>query len=189
MILDGIYLEVETVLLEVLNVNFIPPTNMRKLGHVDLFNDQFANEEIEKAIKYPAILIEFSDIEWSTEGQGIQTGDLTVRFHIGQNILADTKAKAKFQAKGLVRLAYLEEIHKAVQGFSGPCFSKLDRIGTILDKAKTNKIVDIVEYATQVFDATADVKRNLIEKQAGLKIIKGSPPVIPPPDSPYIVDC
>jgi len=189
MILDTVYTLLETLLIEELKVNFTPPANMFKLGHVDLYNDQFSNEEIEKAFKYPAVLIQFSDIIWSTQSQGIQTGEALIRFHVGQKIIADTKAGAKFQAKGLTRLRYLEEVHKVLQNFTGECFSKLDRVSSIPDTAHTNKIVDIMEYSTIITDASADTKRNLVEVNAALDVQKGNPPAIVKPQSPFIVDC
>lgn len=190
MILDTVYTLLETLLLEELKTNFIPPTNMLKLQHVDLYNDQFANKELEKTFKYPAILIQFSDIIWTTESQGIQKGELLLRFHIGQKIMADTKAGAKFQAKGLTRLAYLEEVHKVLQNFTGECFSKLDRIATLPDTAHTNQIVDIMEYTTVLIDASADIKRDLVDAApVELDVQKGTPPAIVKPDSPFIVDC
>ena len=52
MILDVIYKELETLLLEELRDNFVPPADMFKLQHVDLYNDQFTNEDIEKKLNF-----------------------------------------------------------------------------------------------------------------------------------------
>lgn len=53
------------------------------INHVGLFNNQFANENVEKPFKYPAVFIEFSDINFRSENQGIKKIDLETTLHVG----------------------------------------------------------------------------------------------------------
>jgi hypothetical protein len=53
------------------------------IKHVGLFNNQFANENIERPFNYPAVFIEFSDINFRSENQGIKKIDLQTTLHVG----------------------------------------------------------------------------------------------------------
>lgn len=55
----------------------------QSIKHVGLYNSQFTNEAIEKPFKYPAVFIEFSDISFRSENQGIKKIDLTTTLHVG----------------------------------------------------------------------------------------------------------
>lgn len=162
MILDSVYNEISARLTLKLNTQFAV-SGFGKLAYVDVFNDQFTElalgEEI--AIDFPAILIEFSDIEYTQQGKNAQQGVTLIRFHVGQNLLdyKDKRGKA---------LAYLDFVHNALQGFMGERFNGLMRLRTTLDISGGNLFVHVMEYTTAVWDNSADKTLNMAQVQAGL---------------------
>ncbi len=146
-----------------------------KLDYIDFFNDQFSIIEKENPIPFPAILLEFSEIQWRTISKNIQKGLTRIRVHVGQQSLADTHTRSSDQEAALKVLDYLCEVHKVLQGFSGTNFTSLDRKITIPDTSHDNLIIHIMEYDTEITDASAndDAKKEEItgvtpevEKQA-----------------------
>ncbi len=62
---------------------------LSQIKTVGLFNNQFANENQEKPFAYPAVFIEFSDILFETENQGIKKIKLETTLHVGQRQLVE----------------------------------------------------------------------------------------------------
>lgn len=59
-----------------------------------LFNDQFNNEASENAFLYPAIFMQYSNIDYMSTTAGSQQGDLEATFHIGIESLEDEDLSA-----------------------------------------------------------------------------------------------
>jgi hypothetical protein len=62
---------------------------LTQIKTVGLFNNQFANENQEKPFVYPAVFIEFSDITFETENQGIKKIKLETTLHVGMRQLVE----------------------------------------------------------------------------------------------------
>lgn len=164
MILDQVYNDIEALLTDRLRTNF-SQAGFKALGTIDIFNDQFTELAMgnEIAMTFPAILIEFSDIDYTQQGRNVQQGEAVVRIHIGQNLLdyADKKGKA---------LGYLDFVHRALQGSTGTLHNGLMRERMELDISAGNLIVHVMEYTTRIYDNSADKQVNLEEVQATLEV-------------------
>jgi len=77
----------------------------RKFG---LWNNQFDNIDDENAFHFPAVFLEFSDLEFVNRSAGIQEMQGLITFHIGQEELDD---------KSIAILDLVDVVAKALNGF------------------------------------------------------------------------
>lgn len=169
MILDQVYTDIESRLIDKLRTNFTA-AGYKKLGTTDIFNDQFTSLAMgeEVAMNFPAILVEFADVQYTQQGKSIQQGEAVIRIHIGQNLLDyhDKKSRA---------LAYLDFVHNALQGSTGQNHNGLMRERMELDINAGNLIVHVLEYVTRIYDNSADRTVNLTQVQAALDVQYSNP--------------
>jgi hypothetical protein len=128
---------------------------------VGLFNNQFNNESTEKAFDYPAIFIEFSSVPYTTEGFGIQKGEIEFILHIGSK---DFRKDINFL--DLTQNAYL-----ALQGFSGDYFNSINRIFEEQDTDHDSVLVWQITFNCLLTDCLANKWDKLTEKPAPTTLV------------------
>lgn len=110
---------------------------------VRLWNNQLNNEARESSFLWPAVFIEFSDIDWEDTHEGVQEGDVEVTLHQVYKTLKD---------EDLALFDYVCEVHAAVQGFDGEHFTALGRTEGKQDTNHDGAIDWQTKYDTRVSD-------------------------------------
>ena len=113
-----------------------------------IFNAQFDNEKQETPFKFPAVFIEFTDVNYGDMTYNAQAiTDMTVRLHIGYKML-DIDDLAIFDIK--------QAIYQALQGWTGtPYFGRLTRVAEQPDYAHDKVLVWTQDYKTTGKDYSA----------------------------------
>lgn len=114
--------------------------------HVRLYNDQFENMDKENTFAFPCVFVQFANLDWSTETEGIQKGATIIRLHVGFESLA-TEELDKFDVID-------DEIHKYIEGLEGVDFTKLSRISEEQDINHDNVYVWLMDYSTEILDCS-----------------------------------
>lgn len=121
-------------------------TNVPKVKTFRLYNNQFESEELEDAFKYPAVFLEFENIEFRPTTANNENTDLTLNFRVGFPSL---------KTEDLEVFDLLNEIYLALQGFYG-----FIRIREIQETAGDNVSVWQQIYRTTLIDDVADITTN-----------------------------
>ena len=100
-----LYLALEKMLLA---INDERPKPQPVFKHCDLWNLQVEFLEKETPFQTPAVFVEFTDIQWRTDGQHIQDADLTVRLHIVTPWYANTASDIIDRKVRATALSYLD---------------------------------------------------------------------------------
>lgn len=119
---------------------------LTSVKHVRLYNNQFQNMDKENTFAFPCVFIQFLDLNWSTETEGIQKGLATIRLHVGFETLA-REDLGKFDVID-------DEIHKYVEGFTGEDFTRLSRVNEEQDIDHDNVYVWLMDYSTEIIDCS-----------------------------------
>lgn len=114
------------------------------IKHVRLFNNQFENMEKEDTFAFPCVFVQFLNLDWSTETEGVQKGDTTIRLHVGFETLK-TEDLEKFDIID-------DQIHKYIEGLESEDFSKLSRTNEEQDVNHDNVYVWLMDYGTNLLD-------------------------------------
>lgn len=123
-----------------------------------LFNNQFEREDREKAFIYPAVFVEFVNIDYLSKSESRQEGDLGLRFHIGIKSL-------KTEDPYILELA--EIVNFWLQGFGiADLITSLDRKRERQDTDHAGVIVWQTEYRTQITDNSANRKYKLVRMES-----------------------
>lgn len=137
-------------------------TEIPEIKTFRLFNNQFAKEGVEKAFAFPALMIEFVDLNYTTKGKDFQESETNIIFHLGF-------ASLKTEDRAVFELA--QKVNQSLQGFFGKdLFSPLDRKKEKQDVDHDGVIVWQMEYTTLIFDNTANRKRRLVLVTAPLEL-------------------
>lgn len=122
-----------------------------------LFNNQFENEEKENAFAYPAVFVQFLNLNWIAKPQGLQEADAVIRLHVGFHSL-ETEEREIF--------TLIEDIHKAVQSLStAELFGDLNRVNEEQDIDHGNVIVWLADYSTLLTDVSGYRSKDLVLTQ------------------------
>ena len=100
-----LYLALEKMLLA---INDERPKPQPVFKHCDLWNLQVEFLEKETPFQTPAVFVEFTDIQWRTDGQHIQDADLTIRLHIVTPWYANTASDIIDRKVRATALSYLD---------------------------------------------------------------------------------
>jgi hypothetical protein len=120
-----------------------------------LFNNQFAKLSEEATFEMPCVFIEYSQLDYTTKGQGVQEAEARIRFHIGYNSL---------KTEDLDLLDLLESFHKEIQGLTDQeNFSPLNRVFEAQDIDHDQISVWVTDYETLILDSTAHTQNKLKE--------------------------
>jgi hypothetical protein len=161
------------------------------LKWVDRNNGQLQHMDNELPIPRPAILIEYGRFEWKTLGGKTQLGQGTIKFYLLWENYASTfetpNGASSNQDEALKFFEFLEQLHLALEGFSGELFTPLSRVADVDDTNHDNLMVPSMEYSTQVSDTSAIQNKNYVTINPGITVKRGKRPVIaaseqqPPP--------
>lgn len=110
------------------------------VNHIEIWNQQIENENIEKPFKYPALFIEFNSINYRSEAYGIQKADIEFTVHCCFSQLV----------RDLDLLDIVESVGVALHNFNGDYFADITRSDVEQD---TNH--DRVQDWTITFNTTA----------------------------------
>jgi hypothetical protein len=139
-------------------------TLLPEVKFYDLFDGQYENEEDEDQIAYPAIFIDFDNMEWNDQGAGVlEAQNAIIRLHIcSQSSERATQGRdaVKMPPPALNHLGLVDKVNKA---FHGAYFVDLGEkaltLTTDLQKGpQTRPIrraglkVDVVGYNTTLYD-------------------------------------
>jgi hypothetical protein len=122
-----------------------------------LFNSQFDKEEVEDAFEYPAVFVQFLNLNWIAKPQGLQEADAVIRLHVGFHSL-------KTEEREIFKL--IEDIHKALQNLStAQLFGDMNRVNEEQDIDHGNVIVWLADYSTLLTDISGYRSKDLVLTQ------------------------
>jgi hypothetical protein len=97
-------------------------TEIPEIKFIGWYRGQTRSQTKEHPLPCPAVLIEFDDIPWKTQGEGYQEGDAVIRFHFvapqlgtPDNPDLDDSHRALNYESAIMSLT--SKIHKALQGY------------------------------------------------------------------------
>lgn len=126
-----------------------------KIRTFKLFNNQFNREGAEKAFPYPALMIEFVDMNYTSKSERYQEADTNIIFHLAFHSL-------KTEDREIFILA--QELYQSIQGFSVPSIcSPFNRSREQQDTDHDSVIVWQITYTTLMADNLANRNRRFVK--------------------------
>ena len=119
---------------------------------IDLWDNQLQRIERINPLPYPWLFIALERIDWETMGRGVQRGTAQLTVHVVQKAMPTARVGGTQQREAMARLAYLESVHAALNGLSGPQFNSLERVATEWDEDTEVARHDMLRYTTRVED-------------------------------------
>ena len=126
-----------------------------KIG-ILLYNRQDLDPENHKPLPQRFILLEFGTIDWLPANRGTQKGDALITFHIGYNAINNEKV----DESGM--FDFIEEVHAAISGFAGECFTPLQRVTERQDEDFDHVLIWEADYSTQLTDNSGRDTKKLV---------------------------
>tara|TARA_R110000796_G_scaffold74629_10_gene167833 strand:- start:827 stop:1327 length:501 start_codon:yes stop_codon:yes gene_type:complete len=119
-----------------------------------LYNSQFDNESQEATYTLPAAFIEFSELVYRSNAEGVQEVDARIRIYVGASSL---------KTEDLEVLDLLETVHASLQGFLAvPDSTPLDRVFEGQDVNHDAVTVWVMDYETRLTDTSGSRNNKLI---------------------------
>tara|TARA_R110000796_G_scaffold73842_1_gene165853 strand:- start:481 stop:1023 length:543 start_codon:yes stop_codon:yes gene_type:complete len=123
---------------------------------VDLFNNQFnmADEGKGGPVRFPCLYVSFPEgADYINQGAGAQQSeDITVRFHIGQEMTAE---RIGFSVLEIMDLK--QKVYSKFQNYAAPFIKSFSRIHEEPDESRGNYYIFMQDYKTGVIDMTTFV--------------------------------
>lgn len=121
-----------------------------QLKHVALWNSQITHESVEKPFNFPAVFVEFSAMDYTSEAFGIQKCETEITIHCVFSQLVET----------ITFLDFVQLVVNSLNEFSGTYFTGLKRIKEIQD-VNHDRVMDwqILFKTTITDDATSPVQK------------------------------
>jgi hypothetical protein len=133
------------------------------IKHFALWNKQVEFIEKEEPFAMSAVFIEFGGMKWRHQNDGLQDTDLIIGLHVL------TECISEGYDNDLFYLDLLDKINRCLHGFSGECFSSMQRIESI-PCHDHDEILDSTEiFKCMAWDDSAASKR--------LKIAEAKPDI------------
>ncbi|MBD3748954.1 MAG: hypothetical protein IE931_05615 [Sphingobacteriales bacterium] len=164
-------------------------TGLPDLAWYDKQMGQFSQPELAYVVPLPAVLIEFGQFTWTTEGANTQKGEGIIRFYVYFENYSNSFNGALDQELALRYFEFTEAVHQALQGFSTTDVMPLQRVTDGEDVDQDMIITNIVEYSTTIFDRATNRKRNFTDVDPDVQVDykKTSSRPVPTPGGDYIV--
>jgi len=125
-----------------------------------LWNNQVSNDNIENAFNYPAIFLEFADLEYINEQAGLQTIIGAIRLHIVQE---------EYRTENELNLDFVDQVAKAVNGYQTDTIIKpLIRTSEQQDINHDQLIIWEQDYDFKANDCTSSKYNGGIEIAGGV---------------------
>lgn len=132
---------------------------------IDFYRDQWTDLK-EHSFSLPAVLIQFTSINWETVSQKVQRGELELTLHIGQNHVQDTHDGAPTREAALQIYDFVDRVHRAVAWLGTEKTSILQRVRSQESDANASNLhISTITYRCNVLDYTAS---DLDDCQTGL---------------------
>jgi hypothetical protein len=159
---------------------------------MDRYYGQDIDPSDEDGIKYPAIFLEFQEINWQDLGSGVQEGpDSIISFHVcSQSIEASVQGTTtlKFPEPTMKHLQLVDKVNKVFQGThlaaivdGKECVFATDmQRGPQTQTSRRNALmVDVIGYKTDLFDYSSsqwsDVIEQTLEAELEMEITQAEP--------------
>lgn len=125
--------------------------------YIDLYNDQYNNEEKENAFNSPAVLIEFPDFPLRSLGEGRQDADVPFFIHIGSEQYSEASSREPdaVRARALAHLTIVDSIQKALHLFGDGIGGTITRTSFRTSVNHNNLYVNIVGFNLRCVDDTS----------------------------------
>lgn len=131
-----------------------------------LFNNQVENDNTENAFNYPAVFLEFADLEFMNENAGLQSITGVIRLRIVQE---------EYRTENELNLDFVDKIASVLNGFqSSTIIQPLIRIRELQDTDHNNLIIWEQEYNFKANDCTSSKYNGAIEIPAGTVELEAS---------------
>ena len=136
---------------------------------VDLDSGQLDNPEQNYVFPFPAIFIDFPNIDWQDAGERMQDGDVQVTLRVAFRIFDETHGNTTDTqydtfTHAMDALKLMTSIHAKLQGFSdGESFNRLSRITTNTQRREDGLKVFEMIYVCQARDKSAMKEYNVIQ--------------------------
>lgn len=119
---------------------------------IDWYNEQYRNTEDEKATRYPAVYIEFSDgINWMQSGDKWQHGILSVSLHCVLFDILDSPVRTLQFAQDVFTCINSKGLYDAD---GNQLSTELVRIRSSFPKRYNQLKVAVLEFECEIFDTT-----------------------------------
>lgn len=125
---------------------------LSQIKTVGLFNNQFANENQEKPFQYPAVFIEFSDISFESENQGIKKIKLETTLHVGIRQLVED----------LELFDIVQAVSGVVEGFTPDYATPYVKVREVHDVDHDNVLVWDIVFVSTVIDENSSRFNDLV---------------------------
>lgn len=147
---------------------------------VDLFDGQYDNLEEEDGYVYPAIFIDFDNLEWQDGGSGVLMAENAfIRFHICSMTperATQGRNTAKMPEPALEHLGLVDKLNNRFQGsfLNRAIDGKTFTLCTDMQKGPQNRTtrraalkIDVVAYRTTIYDYSSSQWANIEEVNLG----------------------
>lgn len=131
---------------------------------VDLYNDQFSHLDEESVIKYPCVLIEFSDISWRQLGQHAQQGEITINLHVATRSKGRATIADRSTPPATEYLELLDDLHVAMRDLRLAYASTFTRTASSTDHDHDDLIVNVESFRTVVIDEAARPRTKSVQR-------------------------
>ena len=135
---------------------------------VDLYNDQFSHLDEESVIKYPCVLIEFSDISWRQLGQHAQQGEITINLHVATRSKGRTTIADRATPPATEYLELLDDLHVAMRDLRLAYASTFTRTASSTDHDHDDLIVNVETFRTVVIDEAARPSAKRVKRDVAI---------------------
>jgi len=123
---------------------------------IDLWNNQWEFLADIPSFPFPAVFIEFASLAYKSIGNKIQTSEILIRLHIGDNTLQKSKfTNADTIPEGIVHLRSIDALHFWMGRLQGDYFSSFTRTVSEHDHNHDKLIAHVETYRTMAKDDSA----------------------------------
>lgn len=121
---------------------------------IDLDSGQLDMMAESYPFSFPAVFIDFPDIDWKDMSKGVQNGTVLVNVRIAQRVIEDTHslAPATSVSTAIEKLKTKSKIHLSINRLSGEHFNRLVRTRTGTEKRSDGLKVWNITYMCGLLD-------------------------------------
>ncbi|MCX6277680.1 MAG: hypothetical protein NT004_06265 [Bacteroidetes bacterium] len=134
------------------------------IKHFDLWNKQLEFLQKERPFNFPAVFVEFGQLEYRQLGLQAQEADLTVRLHIVSKTLTGSADSAVYQHTFLSHLDLIDTIHYCLACWNTDYSGPMIRIQGIPNHDHEQIIEEIEVYKLKITDMSG--VRRVLEVKA-----------------------
>jgi hypothetical protein len=130
-------------------------TQVPELQSIDLFSNQLDNMIRDKVVFFPAVFIEFEQINFVNKSENIQEADVRLRFYLAQSIIGlDSYEGSENFVDALTVFDLKDRVNQALIYFTEPNTSDFKRVQEIYNTQYSNVYVIELLYECLYVDGT-----------------------------------